>query len=393
MKTGREALRFWPLDPTFTHLNHGTVGAVPLRVLRAQRTLQDEIESNPAKFMLRELLPLVGDRTDSRVRTASNTIATFLGAKGYACGFARNVTTAISAVLRSLAFEPNDEILVFDETYGAITLGAGLIASSRGARVVVTSVDNPHDTNAWHRTLSKALAQPLLGKTRLVILDHVTSSSAAVLNLGPLVDQCHAAGALVMVDGAHAPGAIPVDIAALNCDYYACNLHKWLWTPRSCGFLAVHPRAAEKTHATVSSWGLGKGLQAELDWEGTYDPTPMLATGDALDLMHELGLGSIYQYNHDLAWRAYQRLSSLAPQPYGAREASIGTMAAFFLPQAMGSTKEHAARIRDIFFHEHRTELHLSVVRERLLARVSAQVYVDENDMEKVCQIIAHWKA
>jgi isopenicillin-N epimerase len=393
MKTGREALRFWPLDPTFTHLNHGTVGAIPLRVLRAQRALQDQMESNPARFMLRDLLPLVGDRTDSLIRDASDLVATFLGAKGYTCGFARNVTTAISAVLRSLAFERNDEILVFDETYGAITLGARAIAGHNRARVVVVHVDNPHATEAWHRALEQALQQPLLGKTRLVILDHVTSGSAAVLNLPPLIEQCHAAGALVMVDGAHAPGAIPVDIAELNSDYYACNLHKWLWTPRSCGFLAVHPRAAEKTHAAVPSWGLGKGLQAELDWEGTYDPTSMLTAVEALNLMHELGLSNIYRYNHALAWHAYQRLSSLAPQTYEASEGSIGTMAAFFLPQAMGTTKEDAACIRDIFFHQHRTELHLSVVRERLLARLSAQVYVDTDDVEKVCHLIAHWKA
>jgi isopenicillin-N epimerase len=381
----------WLLNPTVRYLNHGTVGAIPKRVLARQRAWQDTIEQNPAEFMLRRLVPLVGVTPEPKplIREAARSVAAFLGTSADHFGFCRNVTSAINAVLRSSAFGSGDEVLVFPDTYGAVTISARAIAGATGANVVVADVANPHDTQAWHDTLSRALT----ARTRLVILDHVTSGAAAVLNLKPLIEQCHAKGARVLVDGAHAPGAIDVNIMALDCDYYAGNLHKWMWTPRSCGFLALNPARLHPVHAPVLSWGYDTGFTHELDWEGTYDPTPMLATGEALQMFSELSAERIRSYNHALAWRGYQMLSALSEQPYEATQDSTGTMASVFLPQQFGRTAEDAMRVRDWLWHEHKTEIHVSASRDRIAARISAQVYVDEEDIVALVGALKTWRA
>jgi isopenicillin-N epimerase len=378
MQFGRACIAEWPLDPNFLHLNHGTVGGVPRRILQRQRQWQDEIEANPAAFMLRRLVPLVGESKEVLIHAAAARVAAFLGAKHL--GFTRNVTSAINAVLRSLAFQKGDEVVVFSDTYGAITIGTKAIVEPQRASVVVAPVNNPHATRDWQAALEQSLNQ----NTRLVILDHITSGSAAVLNLKPLIAQCHAAGAEVLVDGAHAPGAIAVDIDALGCDYYAGNLHKWMWTPRSCGFLAVRDKHASKIHAPILSWGYGKGFEHEFEWEGTYDPVPMLCTAEALAMFEELSFDRVRNYNHELAWRAYQSLSSLAPQPYSATKESTGTMAAFFLPERFGTSLDDAKRVRDWLWHEHATEVHTYAAHNRVAVRISAQLYIDDDHVAKL---------
>lgn len=381
---GRAMRTEWPLDPTLCYLNHGTVGAVPKRVIAAQRAWQDTMERNPAEFMLRRLVPLVGTSPECLTRTAAKRVAAFLGAPAASFGFTRNVTSAINAVLRSLCFEPGDEVVVSSETYGAVTIGAQAITKSMGASVVVADIDNPYEASSWKHAVERTLSP----RTRLVILEHVASGCAAVVDLAPLIALCHARGIRVLVDGAHAPGAIPVDIESLGCDYYAGNLHKWMWTPRSCGVLAVHPQHAGEVHAPILSWGYGNGLSHELDWEGTTDPTPALATEEALAMFTELSFEAVHAYNHGLAWRAYQRLAELAPQPYRASEDAIGTMASVFLAERFGSTTEDAKRVRDWLWHEHQIEMHVYAARNRLVGRISAQVYVDDEDIERLVKVL-----
>jgi isopenicillin-N epimerase len=380
----------WLLNPSVRYLNHGTVGGIPKRVLARQRAWQDTIEQNPAQFLLRKLVPLVGVTPEPKplIREAARSVAAFLGASADHFGFCRNVTSAINAVLRSSAFGARDEIVVFPDTYGAVTISARAIAGASGATVTIADVENPHSTQAWHDALSRSLN----ANTRLVILDHVTSGSAAVLDLKPLIEQCHAKGARVLIDGAHAPGAIDVNIGALDCDYYAGNLHKWMWTPRSCGFLALNPTRLHTVHAPTLSWGYDTGFTNELDWEGTYDPTPMLSTGEALQMFSELSFERIRTYNHELAWRAYQTLSARAEQVYRATESSIGTMASVFLPERFGHSAEDAMRVRDWLWHEHAIEIHVSAIRNRIAARVSAQVYVDDENVTELARVLETWR-
>ena len=241
---GRAMRPQWPFDPDLTYLNHGTVGVVPRRVMAVQQALREEMERNPSKFMLREL---TGDKPapwrpgPTRMREAAAAVAGFVGVRQEDFAFTPNVTHAVNAVLRSFPFEQGDEIIVTDLAYGAIVYGARNRAREFGGRVVVAEMPYP-TTPAAARDAILAAAGP---KTRLAIIDHITSESAQLLPLAEIAAALHERSILVLADGAHVPGAIALDIPSLGVDWYAANLHKWCHAPRSCGFLWAPPERQE----------------------------------------------------------------------------------------------------------------------------------------------------
>jgi isopenicillin-N epimerase len=191
------------------------------------------------------------------------------------------------------------------------------------------------------------------------------------------------------VDGAHAPGAIPLDIPALGVDWYTGNLHKWAWTPRSCGILWAAPERQAGLHPPVVSWGLDQGYTTEFDWPGTRDPSAALAAPVALAYMRELGVGAVQGYNHALAWRAGRLLSDRLRVPLVQDESQIGTMITVPLPVRAGSGAAAAQRLRDALLFEDRIEVQLHAFGERLWTRVSAQIYNDEADVERLADALA----
>jgi isopenicillin-N epimerase len=381
---GRPMLEEWLLDPAITYLNHGTVGAPPRRVLAAQQAIRDEIERQPSRYLLRELtgVRVGGPRADRpRLRVAADAVAAFVGAAGDDLVFVDNTTTGANAVLRSLPLAAGDEILLTDLGYGGVINAARYAARERGLTLrTVELLDAALGASAFVEAIDGALGD----RTRLLIVDHITSDTALVLPVAEIAARCHAKGVLVLVDGAHAPGAIALDVPALGVDWYVANLHKWAWTPRSSGILWAAPARQAAIHPTVISWGLDQGLAAEFDLPGTRDPSPHLAAPAALDFMRELGVDAVREHNHGLAWRGARRLAELWDVPFETPESMIGTMAAVPLPQALGSTRDDAALLRDALLFEDRIEVHLSARRGRLWARISAQVYNDLDDVERL---------
>ena len=381
---GRPMLEHWLLDPAITYLNHGTVGAPPRRVLAVQQAIRDEIERQPSRYLLRELtgVRVGGPRADRpRLRVAADAVAAFVGAGGDDLVFVDNTTTGANAVLRSLPLAAGDEILVTDLAYGGVLNAARYVARERGLALrTVELLDAALCPAAFVEAIDGALGE----RTRLLIVDHITSDTALVLPLAEIAARCRTRGVLVLVDGAHAPGAIALDIPALGVDWYVGNLHKWAWTPRSSGILWAAPTRQEAIHPTVISWGLDQGLAAEFDLPGTRDPTPHLAAPAALDFMRELGVEAVREHNHGLAWRGALRLAELWDVPFATPESMIGTMASVALPQALGSTRDEAALLRDALLFEDRIEVHLSARRGRLWTRISAQVYNDLDDVERL---------
>ena len=381
---GRPMLEHWLLDPAITYLNHGTVGAPPRRALAAQQAIRDEIERQPSRFLLRELtgVRVGGPRADRpRLRVAADAVAAFFGASGDDLVFVDNTTTGANAVLRSLPLDAGDEILVTDLGYGGVINAARYAARERG--LTLRTVELP-DATLGPAAFVEAIDGTLGDRTRLLIVDHVTSDTALVLPVAEIAARCHAKGVLVLVDGAHAPGAIALDIPALGVDWYVGNLHKWAWTPRSSGILWAAPARQATIHPTVISWGLDQGLAAEFDLPGTRDPSPHLAAPAALDFMREVGVEAVREHNHGLAWRGARRLAEIWDLPFATPEAMIGTMASVALPQALGSTRDEAALLRDALLFEDGIEVHLSARRGRLWTRISAQVYNDLDDVERL---------
>ena len=388
MRFGREMLEHWWLDPQAVYLNHGTVGVTPRRVLDAQQALRETIERHPARFLLRELMSLdaMPPAQPTRLRAAAERVAAFLGARGEDVVFVDNVSAGVNAVLRSLRLQAGDEIVLFDHAYGAVARMAAWVAREQGARVVTVPLPFPIDGAA---TVLDALAAAITTRTRIAVLDHVTSETALVLPLRQMAALCRDRGVLVLADGAHAPGAIDVDIPALGVDWYAANLHKWAFAPRGCGVLWAAPQRREGLHPVVLSWGLGLGWHQEFDWTGTRDPTPYLCAPDGIEFITDfLGLQAMREYNHALVWGAAQGLASRWGMPWTTPESMVGCMATVPLPLRLGTDTADASRLKDWLLLERQIEVPIVARGARLWARVSAQVYNDDSDIDRLASAV-----
>jgi isopenicillin-N epimerase len=292
-----------------------------------------------------------------------------------------NATSAVNAVLQSCELGVGDEILVTDHGYGAVTNAARHVARRVGAHVRTVALPYPRFDAA---EAVARVASAITAHTRLAVIDHITSESALLLPLADLAAACRRQGVAVLADGAHAPGALALDIPSLGVDWYAANLHKWAWAPRSSGILWSAPARQAGLHPAVISWGLDRGYTQEFDWQGTRDPTPWLAAPAGLQFMRELGLRDVQRWNHDLAWEAGRWLARRWGTALGVDESATATMITVPLPARLGSGREDAARLRDALLFEDGIEVQLHAWGGNLWARVSAQVYNEMADVERL---------
>jgi isopenicillin-N epimerase len=385
---GHEMLEHWMLDPGCTYLNHGTVGATPRRVLAVQQALRDEMERQPSRFMLRELAghQPAPWRGESRIREAARAVAEFVGSRPQDLVFVPNVTTGLNAVLRSVPLAPGDDVLILDLAYGAIALAAGVAARERGAALNTVEMPYPVRDAAG---IVEAVASALTPRTKLAVIDHVTAQTALVLPVAEIARECHARGVPVLVDGAHAPGSVALDIPAIGADWYAANLHKWAHAPRSCGFLWAAADRQDILHHPIVSWGSGRGFREEFEWNGTADPTSCLAAPAGVALLREWRFPAVLAYMHELAWNAGVRLTGRWRTTLATPREMIGAMITVPLPEAAGATEEDATRLRLALLVDDRVEVHLHAWRGRLWVRISAQVYNDLSDVERLAAAVS----
>ena len=384
---GRDLIDRFLLDPTVTYLNHGTVGAPPRVVIGHQRALQDAIELQPAQFLLRELADYeaTGNPAKPHMRVAAEAVADFVGADPDLFGFVENATTGANAVLQSFPFEPGDEILVTNLGYGAVTKAAQHVAARHNATVRMFDLPAP---GAPVDDFVTATVEAVKPNTRMLLIDHITAETALVLPIHRIVAECRARGIVTLVDGAHAPGAIDLDVESIGADFYVANLHKWLFTPRSCGFVVTTSEHANSLHPTVISWGYGNGLAAEFDLLGTRDPSPALTAPKAIEVWKEWGGVRILQHNHDLVWRAAHHLTETWNTTFSTPEDMIGPMAYVSLPPELGSTKAEAVALQTSLLADDRIEVPIFAHHGQLRCRVSTQVYNDVTDIEFLAEAV-----
>lgn len=394
---GRSFLSHWWLDPAVTYLNHGTVGATPRVVLEAQHAWQRRAEAQPAAFLFRELMRLTPDDPAAPrplLRRAADSVGEFVGVRGDDLVFVDNASTGVNAVLRSIALRPGDEIVVLDQAYGAVIKAAEFVARAVGAKVVVVATPFPVQGDPAEE-YADAVERALTPRTRLAILDHISSHTALTLPAAAMTARCRARGVPVLIDGAHAPGAIALDVAAFGADWYVGNLHKWAFAPRACGFLWVAPAQRAVTHPPTISWGLDVGLTQEFDWTGTRDPSAMLSAPAGIAFMRDvLGLDAMRTWNHDLVWRMAHELSARWGQPFTTPESMVGCMASVALPERIVKLGEAAApALKDWLFHARRIEAQVLAINGRCAVRLAAQVYNDESDYERLAEAVDQWPA
>ncbi len=371
--------KYWPLDPKVLFLNHGSFGSCPLPVLEFQGALRRRLERQPVQFLVRDLEPLL-----DQARAA---LAQFTGARPDDLVFVPNATSGVNTVLRSLVFDAGDELLVTDHEYNACRNALDFAAARAGAKVVAASVPFPL---ASTDQVVEAILEQVTPRTRLALVDHVTSQTGLILPIGPIVRELAARGVDTLVDGAHGPGMVPLDLESLGAAYYTGNCHKWLCAPKSAAFLHVRPDRQQSIHPLSIShgWTSPRADRSryliEFAWTGTLEPSACLSVPEALRFMGGLlpgGWPQIMARNRALALEARailcQALDIAPPCP----EECVGAMAAVPLPDAGESERAapplYMDPLQDDLLARHAIEVPVipwPAFPKRLL-RVSAQLY------------------
>jgi isopenicillin-N epimerase len=366
----------WPLDPNLAYLNHGGFGVTPNAVSAAQAQWRQRIERDPTHFMAFEL--------EAELREAIAPVAAAIGAKSEDVVFVENATTGLNAVLRALDFEPGDEILITSLSYPAIRKAALYAALRSGARVIEAEVTLPLADDA---ALLRAVANRLSIRTKLAIFDHVASHSALVLPIVELTRLAHEAGARVMIDGAHAPGMLVLDVPAIGAEWYVGNLHKWYFAPRSCGFLWAAQTVQAQTRPLAISHGYGQGFRAEFEWTGTRDVTAALAAPSALDFHAHLGGAELMARNKALAREA----GALLARQWGTELAgpieSFAAMATVRLPLVGTQDEARARELMRELSERHRIAAAVVALAGALWIRIGAQAYNELPDYQRLAML------
>jgi isopenicillin-N epimerase len=385
--------KFWSLDPTVTFLNHGSFGACPLPVLEAQQRLRTQLEQQPLRFFRREFEELL-----DKARTG---LASFVGADAEELVFVPNATTGINCILRSLIFHPEDELLTTNQEYNACRNALDFIASRTGAKVIVADVPFPlEDPNQ----VVEAVLGQVSPKTRLALLDHVTSQTGLIFPIQELVSQLTARGVETLVDGAHAPGMLPLNLHSIGATYYTGNCHKWLCAPKGAAFLYVQRdrqsaiRPLTISHGANSQRSDRSRFQLEFDWMGTDDPTAYMCVPEAIKFLGSLlpgGWPELMENNRAKALLARQvlceTLEILPPCP----EQMIGAMAVVPLPDKL-SWYEQSRRtlgclvLQDLLLE--RFDIEVPIIPwnppDNQLLRISAQIYNKPEQYEYLAQAL-----
>jgi isopenicillin-N epimerase len=373
----------WLLDSDVSFLNHGSLGACPEPVLEAQRAWRDRMEQEPVRFLDREL--------EGHLDQARTEVAAFLGADPDGLAFVTNATTGVSTVLGAVRFKPGDELLASDHEYNA-TLNALRGAAERdGATVVLVQVPFPVQDPAQ---VVEAYLDAVTPRTRFALVSHVTSPTALVLPVAALVRELDRRGIDTLVDGAHAPGMVPVDLESLGAAYWTGNAHKWLCAPKGAAVLHVRADMRPSIRPLVTSHGANDDrrdrsrFRLAFDWTGTADPTPWLSVPAAIRYvggLHPDGWPGLMAANEAMARQARDRLCTALGIEPPAPDAMLGSMAAVPLP-GIAPTRAAAEALQAALFDEDRIEvpvypfpvpaaLSAGGVPASVILRVSAQRY------------------
>ena len=371
--------RAWLLDPAVVFLNHGSFGACPQRVLEFQNDLRARLECQPVQFLVRELEPLLDN--------ARAALAQFVGADVDDLVFVPNTTSGVNAVLRSLTFLPGDELLVTNHEYAACRNALKFVAERFGARVVV--VDIPFPLRSADEIIAPILAA-VTPRTRLALLDHVSSPTGLVLPVEKLVGELAARGVDALVDGAHAPGMVPLNVKKIGAAYYTGNCHKWLCAPKGAAFLCVQPAKQKLIRPLVISNGASSRrtdrskFQIEFAWTGTGEPSAYLCVPEVLQFMEKLlpgGWPEIMARNRALALAARKILCAALKISEPCPEEFIGSLAAVPLPDAPAGALPvqpfNEYPLQDWLRTQHRIEVPVMPwpAPPKRLLRISAQLY------------------
>jgi isopenicillin-N epimerase len=373
---GHQRLGDFGLAEGIDHLNHGGYGATPRVVLKAAEAARRSMEADPTTFFRREL--------PDRLRNAAARIADFLGGGSEDWAFVENATAGLNAVIASLGIMPGDQLLCLSQVYGAVANTLRYHADRRSARVIVLPVPVPFEDAA---PLLAALEAAIGPKTRLACFDHITSAGAAVMPVAEMAAICRWHGVPVVVDGAHAPRQVAVDVPQLGVDWYIGNLHKWAFAAKGTAVIWCAPERQGELHPIAISHQLGQGFTAEFDYSGTRDNSNWLAAPAALDYFDGLGGEAVYAHNKTLSEAACNLLVACWGTEAAASSSFRAAMASVRLPGGRCGDRDAVRRITERLRSGHRIVVAVMALEGGLWIRVSAQIYNEIGDYQRLAEI------
>jgi isopenicillin-N epimerase len=375
--------RYWCLDPEVIYLNHGSFGACPISVLEFQSNLRRQMERNPMKFFVRELEDLLEE--------ALKVLGAFLHCDREGLTFIPNATTAVNTILRSLNFKPGDEILITNHEYNACRNVVEFVANSAGASVVIVDLPFPI---ASPQQIIAAVLEKVSPKTKLALLDHVTSQTGLVFPIQQLVSALNNLGIDTLVDGAHAPGMLPLNLNEINAAYYTGNCHKWMCAPKGAAFLSVRRdrqqmiRPLSISHGANSPRKDKSRFYLEFSWTGTDDFTAYLSLPAAIHFLGSLlpgGWWELMEKNNQLAIAARKIICQTLDLPLPCPDTMLGALASIPLPERLlkvastSGNREYLDPLQQFLSEQMAIEVPIITFnlgdRSQKLLRISAQIY------------------
>jgi isopenicillin-N epimerase len=362
------------LDPSVTFLNHGSFGACPRPVFQAYQRWQRELERQPVEFL--------GRRYNGLMLEARSALGKYLGTEANNLVFTSNVTVSLNIVARSLDLGPGDEVLATNHEYGALDRTWRFLAKERGFKYINQPIPF-QDMDSESNWFVEKLWQGVTPRTRVIFLSHITSPTALLFPVEAVIRRARTEGILTVVDGAHAPGQIPLRLDELGADFYGGNLHKWLCAPKGAGFLYARPDVQHLLKPLVVSWG----YEAEVpgpsqfvdhnEWTGTRDIAAFLAVPDAIRFQEEHDWPKVRAACHDLVREAQERICRLTGMSPLSDDSWYVQLAAAPLPDSVD-----LAALKTRLYDEYRIEVPMILWNGKKFVRVSIQGYNTRHDVD-----------
>ncbi|MEP7290847.1 MAG: aminotransferase class V-fold PLP-dependent enzyme [Chloroflexota bacterium] len=357
------------IDPGVVFLNHGSFGACPIPVFETYQRWQLELERQPVEFL--------GRRVDGLLDEARAVLAKYLNAAPENLVFVPNATSGVNVAARSLALTPGDEILTTDHEYGACSYAWQHNCERTGAKYVVRPLPLPLTTPAAFVEHFWAGVNP---RTRVIYLSHITSPTALIFPVEEICRRAREAGIITVIDGAHAPGQIPLDMEQIGADFYTGNCHKWMCTPKGTGFLYVRPEFQTPIEPLIVSWGWTDDADFVIrnQKQGTRDPAAYLTVPAGIAYLQAHDWDTVRARCHALGVELRDQIADWSDQPQIAPESWFGQMFTAPLPPC------DPLVVKQRLYDEHKIEVPIVVFNNRQYVRVSFQAYNTREDGQKL---------
>ena len=368
------------LDPAVAYLNHGSFGACPRPVFEKYQYWQRELEREPVDFLVRQLRGLFTCEQGGPLEEARSALADYVNAPAENVTFSLNVTTALNVIARSVTLNQGDEVLTTDHEYGTIEATWERACARAGAKMIRQRIALPVTT---HQAFVDGFWAAVTPRTKVILISHITSKTALIFPVAEICRRARAAGIITVIDGAHAIGQIPLDLAAIDPDYYTSNCHKWLCTPKGSAFMYVHPERQESLEPLVLSWAWVNQQPFSLAHEmwGTNDLSAYLCIPAAIEFQQQHKWETVRRQCHKMMLGARDEIAGLTGLPHiaPADQGWLAQMASMRLPASIDPQE-----LWDTLYRDYKIETLPMELNGMGLLRISMQGYNTANDLERL---------